>query len=583
MNMNETATIQLDVTSISNLAECAAAVEGVDAEACARLRQKLAQHAFHLVVAGQFKRGKSMLINALLGERLLPVGVVPLTSVITLLQHGERPSATVVFAGGETREIPIEALGDYVTERGNPKNAKGVRDVVMSCPNRWLEGGIRLVDTPGIGSVHQHNTEVAYQYLPQADAVLFVASVDQPVSRAELDFLADIRRYADKVFLLLNKADYLSQDELDESIAFSAQAVREALGAPVPVFPVSARLALEGKLDGPAELVGRSGLIEFDRALRRFLLEEGGEVWLRSARNNLLRILSQGRLALALEVEALSAPLERLEANLRAFAAKKQETLQAKSDYDALLEADARKLLKKRIEPELERFEDELKQRLRTAVERWSDEFRAKRAKELQAALEQRLVAEIRVAFDDWRAAQDAFVAEAFDRLCGRFWARIQEASDELLRYSAGLFRVPFDSIKAESLWRTQSGFYYKFWDAPTSLSLLAASFALTLPGALGRRLILDRARQRAAELVETQAGRMRHDFEERLKKSEQGFRREMLERIEATIAGIESAINKGMALRRSGEAGTAARLARLQEGQERIAAMEAQAKGSRD
>jgi hypothetical protein len=76
--------------------------------------------------------------------------------------------------------VRIPELPDYVTERGNAKNQKGVRDVAVTFPAAWLKGGIRLVDTPGIGSVQAHNTEVTYQYLPQADAVIFVASVDQP-------------------------------------------------------------------------------------------------------------------------------------------------------------------------------------------------------------------------------------------------------------------------------------------------------------------------------------------------------------------------------------------------------------------
>jgi len=540
--------------------EEAAAIPGIAALPLAALREKLAQHAFNLVVAGEFKRGKSSVINALLGANLLPTGVVPLTSVVTLLQYGTTPGVTVVFDNGATREAALETLPDYVTERNNPKNVKGVREVVVTYPAVWLKGGIRLVDTPGTGSVHRHNTEVTYQYLPQADAVIFVTSVDQPMSRAELDFLADIRRYAGKVFCLLNKSDYLNEAELAESVAFATGAVREVLGAQVPVFPVSARLELQGRTTGDRQLMARSRFPEFEAALRRFLLEEGGEVWLHSVRQNLLRLLAEARLSVELELRALSSPLELLEANLQAFAAKRLETLQAKSDFDALLEAEGRKLVKERIEPDLEAFKHALLPRLDAALGSWYGELRRQGSAALRAGLEQRLSIEVRRAYDAWRAEEDAAVGGGFESLCARFWARIQDAVDELLRYSAELFAIPFAAIAAESLWRSRTQFYYKFWQEPPGLMLLTNSFVLMLPGFLGHPLLLRQARQRAADLVEMQSGRLRHDFEERIKKSVYDFRLEMLARIEATIAGIEAAIEKGRTLRLKGAGEAAAR-----------------------
>jgi GTP-binding protein EngB required for normal cell division len=551
---------RLDLAGLRACLAGACALEGVDREACAQLARKIDEHAFNLVVAGEFKRGKSSVINALLGANLLPTGVVPVTSVVTRLQYGETAAATVVFDSGQERAVALDALPDYVTERGNPKNAKGVREVSLAYPAPWLKGGIRLVDTPGIGSVHQHNTEVTYQYLPQADAVIFVASVDQPVSRAEMDFLVQIRRYAGKVFCLLNKLDYLSEAELAESVAFASGALREALGVAVPVFPVSARLALRGRTENDAAALARSRLPEFDAALRRFLHDEGGEVWVQSVRRNLLRLLAEAKLACELELRALAAPLEQLEANLQSFAVKKQEALQAKSDFDALLEAEGRKLVKGKVEPDLDAFKAALAPRLSAALDAWYGELRVQGSAALQAGLEQRLIDEVRAAFDTWRAEEDAAVGEAFEHLCGRFWLSIQGMADELLRYSAELFAIPFTAVGAESLWQKRSGFYYKFWQEPPALMMLTDGLVRLLPGALGHPVILRHARQRAADLTDMQSGRLRHDFEERIKKSVHDFRREMLARLEATIAGIETAIGKGRALRLQGEGAATAR-----------------------
>jgi GTP-binding protein EngB required for normal cell division len=564
--------------SADDLAHCleeAASIRVVDVAACAQLRDKLTEGAFNLVVAGQFKRGKTSLINALLGRPVLPVAVVPLTSVVTLLRYGSPPAGHVLFESGRTLCVPLGEVAEYVTEQANPRNVKGVRDVTVVYPAEWLRGGIRLVDTPGIGSIYEHNTEVAYRYLPQADAVLFVASADQPMSRAELDFLGDVRQYAGKIFCLLNKVDYLSPTELEEAVAFSSLALREALGQPVPVFPLSAKLALEGRVAEAEEMVQRSGFVTFERALAHFLGEEKAEVWRRSLAANLLRILTQARLSLDLEAAALSAPLERIEASLGSFAAKQAEALQARSDYDALLTFDARRLLKEDVEPALEAFKGNLQHELARRIDDWYAELRDSPLRRLQEELHARAVETVRVAYDDWRAAQDTYVAREFEAICSRFWTRIQGTIDDLLREAAALFSIPYEAVRADMPWRADSGFYYKFWEEPTSLSLLGSSLVLALPKPIGDRVVVRRMRRTAQELAETQAGRVRHDFDERLKKSVQRFRGQMLGRIEATVSGLASAIDKGMAMRQRGQSEMAAQQDELSRLQNQIGGLE--------
>lgn len=554
----------------------AAGLPSVSASALTALQARFSAHAFNLVVAGEFKRGKSTLINALVGANLLPTGVVPLTSVVTLLRYGDVAAASVTFEGGEARSIPLEILADYVTERGNPDNAKHVREVVVAFPAIWLKGGIRLVDTPGVGSVHSQNSEVTSRYLPEADAVIFVVSADQPLSRNELDFLAEIRRHAGKVFCLLNKIDYLSPAERDESMAFATGALRQALAADVPVFAVSARLALQARSGGDASQWEESGLAPFDQALQCFLREESRDVWLESMRRQVSRLLAEGRLSLELEQQALSLPLATLDANLQAFAQKQRQTLQAQSDLDALLEADVRKLLSQHVEPDLVVFAQSLLIRIRGMLPTWYEELRVKGATELQHGLEQRLVTEVREGFDNWRTGENTVAEQAFERLCQRFLQGMRDLVDELLRYSADLFSVPFTAGATEALQRTSSGFYYKFWEEPPTMQLLGRSLVRLLPGVLGHPLILRHARRRTDELVDMQSGRVRHDFEERIRRSVQDFRREMHGRIEATAAGIALAIERGRETRVRGMGKAVPRQQALVSELDRIKALEA-------
>lgn len=521
-----------------------ASLPGVDAESLEWLGRKLAEEAFNLVVAGQFKRGKSSVINALLREPLLPAGVVPLTSVVTVIRSGTASRARVELLDGHAQAIPLSMLAEHVTERGNPRNVKGVRQVVIEHSSPWLAHGVGLIDTPGIGSVYEHNSDVTRAYLPQADAVLFVASVDQPLARAELDFLQSIRPYAGKIFCLLNKTDHVRPAELREAVAFVQATLHDALGTDVPIFPVSARAALEG---GPQERAA-SGFPELEEALSRLMGTERRELWVRSVARALLRALTQVRFALELESRVLSTPLTEIAGKLAAFAAKQQELERARADYQVLLEADARALLKERIEPALEELKSTELSRLQQLLGEWFTELRHRPARQLDADLEARTAAEIRGAYDAWMAREDPEVAKAFEQLCARFWSAMQASVDELMRYSSELFNLSFDAIRTDSFWSTESGFYYQLWHEPTGLATLSSSLVSLLPRAVSGKLILKRRRSAAADLIETQAARIRHDFDERLKRSVLEARRHMLRRIEVTIAGVTTAIERGLA-----------------------------------
>ncbi len=528
----------------------AAALPGVDAGSLKWLQEKLSEEAFNLVVAGQFKRGKSSIINALLGEPLLPAGVVPLTSVVTLIRSGGVARAQVEFRTGEKRLIALSELAGYVTERGNPKNSKGVERVLIDHPSPWLGHGVRLVDTPGIGSVYEHNTDAARNYLPQADAVLFVASVDQPVGRAELDFLIGVRPYAAKIFCLLNKVDYLRPEELREAMVFSTETVREALGASIPVFPVSARLALEGRLSGNADAVARSGFSAFDEALRHFMADEKTAAWLTSIARSLERLVKQARFAVDLEAKVLSEPLERIEASLALFREEKERAEQDRRDFQLLLQADARALLKDTIEPKLDEFKQEEQARVGSRIEGWFAELKELPSGKLRSALEERLIAEVRGAYDGWLAREESGISSAFQSLCARFSIHMQRSIDELMRRSSELFAVDFDRSVAAGRWTTESGFHYKFWYEPTSLKILTSSVVLALPRMLVGRLILRRTRATALDLIEVHAGRMRHDLHERLEQSVREAQKEIVRQFAATIDGIERAIDRALATR---------------------------------
>ncbi len=546
--------------SLLELLGDAAALSSHLAEVCRELKDKLRSDQFNLVVVGQFKRGKTHLINALIGEPLLPVAVVPLTSIVTILTHGEEAQVRVRFDDGTQKEISLQDLPQYVTELGNPKNVKNVMDVLVSYPSPYLEKGVRLIDTPGVGSIYLHNTDVAYQYLPRSDAALFLLSVDQPVSRAEMDFLEDVREFSHKIFFILNKVDYLAEDELKDSMLFSERALEQAMGGAVRLFPVSAKLALQGKQEQSPDLLEKSGLPEFSQVLHHFLVNEKGNVLLQSVGKALLRALAQERFQVELEKRSLTTPLDELEARLDLFENRRREILVERESFALVLDGEIKRFVREVLDRDLARFKSDLLRTMEQGFDAFYEEQRDLPLKELNEKLETYATSEVQKAFVDWRRMEEEKVAQAFQEICNGYTARINGILDELLKFSSELFAVPVDIVHAESYWTRNLEFYYRMKHEPVGLDMLADSVTQTLPGFIHKRLdkfrayvfglanrfIMNKRRRHMLEIIELQSGRLRYDFVSRLEKAKTQFQREVLRRVDAVVDAVVQALEKG-------------------------------------
>jgi Dynamin family len=156
------------------------------------LRERLVEQRLQVAVLGQFKRGKSTFLNALIGEPVLPTGVVPLTAIATFMHWAAASAIRISFLDGRTPCEPSvanagqlrEQLSYFVTEEANPHNGLRVARVDVFHPAAILRRGIVLIDTPGVGSTLHHNTDAALEVLPECDAAFFVLSVDPPVTRS---------------------------------------------------------------------------------------------------------------------------------------------------------------------------------------------------------------------------------------------------------------------------------------------------------------------------------------------------------------------------------------------------------------
>ncbi len=343
---------------IEELRERAGELSVSFSEGISSVKEKLSGENFHLVVMGQFKRGKSTLVNALLGQEVLPVSVVPLTSTNTLIRYGE-PRLRVVFKDGEEREASLEDVSKYVTERENPGNELGVARVDVFYPSEFLSDGLCVVDTPGVGSTFLHNDEMAYSYLSHADAVIFTISADPPISRSELDYLSEIRRYVKKVFFVQTKVDYLDPEELGESLRFNEETLSQIMGERVEIHPLSAKMALEALRARDEELLKRSGLPSFLSKLQGFLMEEKGRVLVESALTTIHRVVKEETARLKLERKMLSQPVELLQRKSQEFRREMEVIRREEQEVLYLLEGEFKSLVGDVLDGDVERFKKE--------------------------------------------------------------------------------------------------------------------------------------------------------------------------------------------------------------------------------
>jgi predicted GTPase len=260
---------------------------------CGELMVKLAEDRFVLAVLGQFKRGKSSLMNAIIGKELLPTGVLPLTSAITILKYGPTERMLVHRNdSGFDEELPLSDLPGFVTEKGNPGNGKNVKTVRLELPVPFLQRGVEFVDTPGVGSGITVNTATTYSFLPECDAVLFVTGVDAPMTSLELSFLKEIRQYVNRIFFIVNKIDLAQGEQRKEVLEFINQAIREQTGQEeIKVFPVSSGQALAAKISGDDALYEQSGLKALENVLASFLSGEKSVSLLATIALRALRLL----------------------------------------------------------------------------------------------------------------------------------------------------------------------------------------------------------------------------------------------------------------------------------------------------
>jgi GTP-binding protein EngB required for normal cell division len=199
----------------------------------------------NIAVLGRFKAGKSSFLNDIIGRPLLPVGVLPVTSVVTEICYGQDEYAEIVSSAGGIVRVPAIDIQAYVSESGNPQNVRGVDSVRVYLPSIAKYRGIRFVDTPGLESVFQHNTDTALSWSPNVDLAVVAVGVDPPLTQQDISLIERLYQYTPNITVLLTKIDILKQTERHEVEVFVRSKLRAQFGSAIPVFPYSIKPGFE--------------------------------------------------------------------------------------------------------------------------------------------------------------------------------------------------------------------------------------------------------------------------------------------------------------------------------------------------
>lgn len=265
-------------------------------ERLAALAEDMALKTYRVAVVGEFKRGKSSLINSLLGTYILPTNVVPMTAALTRIRYSPEKKILVNFKDGSVETRTVEELEAFATkvDSEHEKTAMSIREVVVEYPSVLCRNHIELLDTPGLNDT-ERLSELTYQVLGIVDTAIVVFSAKFPLSLTEQDLVLDLIGQAGvrHLIFVVTFMDLLDDDEEKESIlAFYRERLsttvlekaqkrfeddsnllekaQSLLDAP-DIFGISSKEAADGFKNDSDKILKQSGIPSFKEQLLTFL------------------------------------------------------------------------------------------------------------------------------------------------------------------------------------------------------------------------------------------------------------------------------------------------------------------------
>lgn len=522
--------------------------------------ERVSEGRFYVACIGQFKRGKSSVLNALVGDSVLPTGVVPVTTVPTIVRHGSHTAARVRFeAAAGWNDIPVNTVDEYVSEDKNPENAKHVAALEIFVPSPLLATGMCFVDTPGLGSVFTGNTAATQAFIPHIDAALVVIGADPPLSGEELVLIEAVARHVQDLIITVNKADRTTDAERAEAVAFAQRQLEKRLHqhSVGPLFEVSAAEQLEHRGSGRDWEKLVASLNRLVEGSRRYLIQAACERGLARISDQLLVIMTEER-------EALQRPIEQSENRIAVMKETIADAERSMRDLGYLfmgeqqhisdMFVDRHKTFLARVMPQAHK---EFNVSLQTISGWLGPSYRRRTFHEAQE------VARRHVA--PWLKPEQEEAENEYRRVELRFVEMANEFLTKLA--SAGipeLARMP-RALDPERGFRVRSEFtFYEYRDVAEPASPLRWLTDLLL-GLVGARWIIrNEARRFLTRLLETNSTRVQSDVLNRVQESRAKLETEIRKLLHEVSRIAEQALFRARKVKEDGESAVAAELNRL-------------------
>ena len=527
------------------LNELAALGTARDRDQLAALLDRLDAARLRVLVVGEAKRGKSTLINALLGRRVLPSGVTPLTAVATTVRYGVDPRAEVLFLDGHEEKHPLTALADFVTEPGNPRNRRGIAGVTVYLDEPLLATGVELVDTPGTGSVFEWDTEAAHEALRSMDAAVFVLTADPPVSASERDLLAGVAGLSVTTFAVLNKADHLDEPGLAEAAEFTRQVLASS-GHAGTVYPMSARAALGGYDAGFAAF--EADFAAYLLARRKVDLRASAVAQARRIARSLLDEVALTRRAAELRTGDAVQRVAQFTTRLSEVAVRHRDAVTVADGESARLLL----ALNDSADTDARRLGGEITGQLDTLFE---GELRSAAPAEIERRGRAQLTALTEAATEAWRQRRRDAIERGLAQVEARLAASLEAELSVLRDSAAELLGLDLAIAPPAARLAENRRFFYTTAEDIGQTELLAGAVRRRLPGEFGRRAAREHVRREAPGLIASQVGRARGDLQYRLAEATRALVLQVEQRYADGTSRIRSALHAAAELREASAA----------------------------
>lgn len=316
--------------ALAMTADCCSALRRIgrnaESDAVRDARNQLLDGRLTAVTIGEYKRGKSALVGALVEDpALFPVNVDIATSLITSIEYAAEEQITI-FLRQEESSVPQwisrDQIADFVTEQGNPGNKRAARLLRIQTPSQRLKDGLVLLDTPGAGGLNAAHTAITYAVLSSADVGIFVIDALTPLTVQELSMLETAARLGARMIVVITKIDRVV--DYDSAVSNAKMKLTGVLGpdvgASIPVIPVSSTAKLDWLRTGDPDSLSDSNFEVLDAALWSLLGQQGGVLLLGRALSRTIATLNDVVTVREAELVGLSS----VEADIRDTAGRLQ-------------------------------------------------------------------------------------------------------------------------------------------------------------------------------------------------------------------------------------------------------------------